>query len=336
MTRAVFLPTTGDPYIAQIWLESYKRYYSSYVDKLYVNINSGIDQEIMDHTCSLFRQVGAEIITHPGLINHGKALSELLDISFEDHILIVEEDFYMLEDNDIDKWFRRVENSPNLAVVSPRGSADAKLIERVEEKFNVDSSLHLQPHFWPSLCCIHRSKLEQTDKHFDSKDYPPSEYIKELDWTPPVRQCGDTFVWTSIQLRAMQMEFAYYTQWRLCDVLNMGKDFKPPWIHMGSTSQTVNGWLLDDKMVPLGHRKFGGGPYPFPSVPAPGSESHCEQLVAFWLLCYQRFPLQNESCLYFNDLYGKALTKLAAALKLDQSHVFSYMCTFQKYLKDIL
>lgn len=338
-SRAVLLPTTGDPYIVSTWLESYRKFWQDAGAKLYVNLNSGIDEVVMDYSVSLCKQIpNTETVVHDGLIDHGNAITELLNKCSEETVFIAEEDYYILSSGHLERWFNTVEQNPNSAIVSYRGSCTSELMAATVKKYNITNPLYqTQSNFWPSLVCVNRSHLEKTDKNFRAKAFQPGEYIKELDWTPSSQQCGDTFVWMSLQLRALGLDFIYENQWRLCDVIAKGNRWVPPWVHIGSTSMTVNGALLDENMRTLNSRKKQGWPSKYPAVPPPGGESHFEQCAAFWYLtlAHHRIPADHPAQ-YFNEVYYNAINGFVKACNLNQTRISQWYELFKHYLSKVL
>ena len=320
-SRAAVLPTLGDPYVAGLWLASYRKYWHREVDKLYVYVNSGVEDPVFNYTVDMFKGMGAEVITARHLVDHGPALTAMIEQSTEKHIYIVEEDFYMMASNNIDRWFGMIERGEVDAVVSERGCCGTEIIEKLRTTYNIQGKAAGQPNFWPSLCLASRDALLATDRNFAAKCFPAGQKVIG-DWAPTVDTAGDTFVWASIQLRAQGLRFHYEDQHRLIDVLYRGPGFKPPWLHFGSTSTTLNGGLLDSEMKLLGNRGEGARPSSFQGVPDEGIRVHFETKMAFWKLLVDRFPIaHNHPAAYFNQIYSEAIDRSIIGCGLRRAEV---------------
>jgi len=315
-SRAAVLPTLGDPYVAKIWLTSYERFWHNEIDKLYVYVNSGVEDPVFNYTVDLFKAAGAEVITARNLVDHGPALTAMIDQATEENIYIVEEDFYMMSSGNIKQWFEMVEGGVVDAVVSERGCCGTEIIDKLRSTYNIQGKAATQPNFWPSLLVTGRDKLLATDHNFAAKCFPAGEKVIG-DWAPTVDTAGDTFVWASIQLRAQNLRFHYENQWRLIDVTSTRPGWVPPWLHFGSTSTTLNGGLLDENMRMLGNRNPNAAPYAHQTVPDEGIRVHFETKMAFWKLLCNRFAIPaGHPAEYFNKVYSDAIDRSVVACGL--------------------
>ena len=71
MSRAALLPTPGDPFLVKYWLENYAKYWREEVDKLYVYLNTPIEDGVVSYIQELIEGYGASFkyvdhqIEHP-------------------------------------------------------------------------------------------------------------------------------------------------------------------------------------------------------------------------------------------------------------------------------
>ncbi len=335
MSRAMLLPTPGDPYVSSLWLACYKKFCQPQAGQLYAIINSGLETSAFEYTCELFQAAGAKITTYPHLCSHGAALKELVEKATEDYVMVMEDDFYILEAGHVDRWFQAVEKKEVDAVVSPRGCCDARIMDRISATFHLEGKDTLQTNFWPCLVVIDRSYFDRTDMIMGAHQFPAGVYIPQINFTPDFDSAGDTFVWMSIQLRGLGLTFLSEDQYRLIDVLYM-KLFPPPWVHFGSCSTSLNGALLDDQGKSLGNRSQELSPG-FPPVPDEGIRDHFETKYAFWKLLLQHFPIpQGHPAAYFNEVYGDAIERSIQGCQLRPNKIRSYQETFAKILAPVL
>jgi len=243
MSRAAFVPT-DDPFVSLLFFRTFKDVWLDEVDKLYVCYNLDIDKKIVDYIEKRFKEsVKVVWIYVDHRIGAGEPISRCLDVCEEDLIVLMENDGYVYKKGVIGQCFARIESGECDALGSPRGSCSMELYRVSMNKFGNPVG---GPHFEPAFFFVKRKDLLKTDQNFDSRRFPQGEYIKELDWTPrDDDQCGDTFVWASIQLRAMGLRFCYIPQCRIHPQYNRLQDAPPfGWVHAGSLSSGWGGGLL--------------------------------------------------------------------------------------------
>ncbi len=335
MSRAMFLPTPGDPYIALGWLSSYKKFCMEAVDKLYVNINSPAPKEVVDYIEEEFKKVGACVVRHNKFIGHGHALTELLDLCKEDHVFISEDDFYIQQQGMIDKWFKIIENKEKDLIVSMRGSVHPSLIKATAIKYSLFNKEAIEPNFWPSLFVARTKDLRKTDKNFEAKVFKNGEYIKEINYTPSEDMSGDTFVWMSMQLRHMGLKYQKELQWRMINVIRRWVS-TPPWIHVGSGSTSFNGHLFNKDMTMFGNERELL-PREITPLPNKGIKDHFEWKYAWWKMMKEAFPIPESSPLFkFGENYGRAIERTTRLYNLNQNFIDHHERAYFTILSPIL
>jgi len=174
-------------------------------------------------------------------------------LSKEDLIILIEDDFFIFTPGKVNECFQKIEVDGCDAIGSPRGSCGKEIWVASKKKYNLDYSAYgdVGPNFWPTGFFCKRSDLLKTDLNFASKTFVPGEYSKELDHTFAEINHGDTFVWGSIQLRALGLRFQNIPQFHMSPtepqdkqnkVMNW-KDGEPSYIHVGSLSSGWGGYL---------------------------------------------------------------------------------------------
>lgn len=339
-SRAAILPTPGDPYINNLWLSSYKKLWSSEIDKLYICLNSGLDNVVLNWVAEQYTKLGCHVIVKNTYLNHGRAIRECLETCTEQYVLLLEDDFYILRSGQVDRLFKVVESGKADAVASLRASCGQELHKQLVKRFNLVGAESLEPNFWPCLFLSDKKHLLNTSQWFDSYNFTEGKYYKELDWTPPSMESGDTFVRTSIELRGMGLKFHLEPQHRNTtnDLFSypQGRGMftqNLPWTHFGSSSTSLNGSLLDENDCSLGN-KHAGKKCSSPVIQDEHIREDYERRVALWKLCFDRFPIAKEknTPTYFNDIYSKALNKLIDSCNLNREKIG----TFQSIYKNVL
>lgn len=335
MSRAILLPSTGDPYITAAWITAYKKYCEQHVDKLYVCINSSLEEKVANYVVDSFKALGAEVLQFDKHLDHGPALTSLLDICKEDYVFVAEDDFYIQHPTILDQWFKEVESGNIDMIGSKRGCVGPEIIKSTVSKFNLTSPLDHQPNFWPCLIVVKASDLRRTDKNFAAKRFEAGKHIPQLSFTPTVSTGGDTFVWASIQLRALGLKIKDVNQNRFIDVITSG-NFPPPWVHLGSSSTSLNGHLLDENMIPIGNTLMTK-PMGFPPVPDEGIREHHSRKFAYYKVFNNAFPIEGSSdAAYFNKLYRDAVSRTIQGCALPPAKVSEAETVIRKILQPIL
>jgi hypothetical protein len=346
MSRAALLPTPGDPYIVAAWLQHYKNIWKDEVDKLYIHFNSRLEKPVMDYITSLAESMGADCSYTKNWMGHGEALKVIFDRSTEDHVLLIEDDGYILQKGATNKFFKFVESGNFDAVVNGRASCSMELLEKERQVFNLQGNMIHLPHFWPCFFFSHKKTLQDTDQNFAAKNWNAGDTIVELDnWVTPTNLSADTLGWVSLQLRYKKYRFFYVPDGRsttedywLWD-RKMGIFADPPiapWIHFGSTSSGISGTLLDDEMKPLENRERGV-PGKLPTMPDDHIRDDYARRIALWKLCWKLFPIpQDNPAEYFNEIYGRSLDRCIKGCGLEIPRIEKYMRIYATSLAESL
>ena len=335
MTRAAILPTTGDPYVSQLWANSCERVWGDEIDKIYVRVNSFADPAVREHSASIYRSLGAEVSVVDYPMDHGPAITDLVHEVQEDHILILEDDFYIKQPGAVTEWFEEVESGAYDIVGSMRGCTGAGIMEKTAEVFGLVGDEALQPNFWPCLLVASKEDLLRTDEDFAGKVFEANEAIPYIDFVPPELVCGDTFVWASIQLRGLGLRCGQRNQWRLIDVLSSNY-YDCPWVHLGSSCAIDNGMLVNENWNSIlgRHQKLMGGD---PTPPDEGLRENYCRLVGWVALMLENLPIPAESsAAWYNGVYGQFIGSTIAERGLSPSKVAYYSNELGKILAPLL
>jgi len=215
--RAALLPIYGEMFhTVGLWMQQYQRWQDR-VDKLVVDHNN---------------------------MSHGNSIREMVIGTKHEYLLLIEQDAVILDPDFLDKCFKMVESGEVDFVGSPRMSCHPQIAKAAKDKWdlNYEGFGDKGPNFWPNFFICKRSDLLKTDLHFEAKSWRVGDHISELDYTVVDENIsGDTFVWASIQLRAMGLKYHEVPQYHASpyDIENHRKkeglwDGKCPWFHFGS------------------------------------------------------------------------------------------------------
>ena len=307
-TRAVIMPTIGDPYRAGLFLSAYRKCIKNEVDKLYVFLNSPADEAVVNYTKEMYEREGAEVIVSYGHQHQTILLTTLLEICKEDTVLILEDDFYITQPGHVDRWFSMIESGQVDAVGSPRGCTSAEMMNRTSKVFNLDPSLNQRTNFWPALY-VGRTEdlLRIREKEYGPYTHPVDTYIPELDITTTQVETWDVFAWVSVQLRALGLKFHIEDQNNWIDVW-ITKRQPVHWIHTGAGSSSFLGHLITPDGKSIGQRDALPNTSELAIIQGDSMLWITETKQAVWEMILDHFPIPADSpAAYFNDVYASAL-----------------------------
>jgi hypothetical protein len=339
MSRAVILPTPGDPFLLNYWLKYFDKVWSDEIDTLYIYLNTPIEKEayeFMRDLCNERKKVN--LLYEPNQIDHGVCIDRTLDIVKEDYVMLLEDDCFILQKGNIEKCFKQLENGECDIVASKRGSCSTEILERAKELWNIDYSGYGDHgcNFWPNLFFTHKENLLNTDRNFSARKWLKGMEIKELgNFIAPVDLYGDTFVNTSLQLRHKGLTIRYIPQ---ChghpDDINhyesktyLFANNSVPWFHVGSLSSGICGILTDDKGRSLYRRLLD------PERDSDTLPSYCntemermefERRVQWFETFYENVEekqIDKYKLWDLHELYGLAIERVKVQYKLNRKRI---------------
>ncbi len=254
MSRAALLSTCGDPFILLAGIKLFQRSWHQEIDRLYINYNNHAKipaYVVGDCLKELVTDPRIHIIYHSEGIGNGPPITELLKLSSEDNILLLEDDFYIFQSGIVDGYFKKIESGETDLLGSARYTY-GEVAQAAEKKYNLDYRGEGDIGFgwWPTGFYCKRSDLLKTDLDFGSKKYSKGEYFKELDHTFSEDSYTDTFTWASLQLRYMGLRDINIPQYHASPFeIEEYNEKKYKWsqpigyIHGGSLSAGYGGYL---------------------------------------------------------------------------------------------
>jgi hypothetical protein len=340
MSRAALLPTPGDPYIIAAWLNLYNRVWKNEVDKLYIHLNSRLEDPVMDYVKDLCQQCNADVTFTKSWMGHGQALKVIYDKCSEENILLIEDDAYITKPGVVDSAFKYVEDNQVDCVVTTRGSCTESLRIKEAEVFNLTGELFWKPNFWP---CFFFSKKETIKdcNNLATFDIEAGTHIEELNWVAPEHISMDTFGKVSMELRKKNLRFLCIhdgrstTEDMWLSEQKQGIFASPPiapWIHFGSTSSGISYSLLDKDLKPLENR-LNSNPVKLPVMQDDHIKDDYERRISLWFLCYKYFPIPESSpAFYFNKVYRESLERLIGVCDLNRTRLNKYIDIYTELL----
>jgi len=323
--RAAFLPLSGDPFVACLWLKFFKEVWQDEVDALYVCYNTDIDKKVVDFITKRFEhpKIHFTYIDHPA--GASATLDTYFNVSKEETLLLIEEDGFIWKKGLVDSLFEKIECGEYDAIGSPRMSCTPGIAEATRIKYNLDYSGvgDKGPNFWPNFFFIKRDDLEKTTLHFGAKSWKKGEIIPGLGLKCEGDENGDTFVWMSIQLRAMGLRFLEVPQCHCYPLdiddkltgerLWLNADFG--WLHSGSLSASWN-VFLDGKYAQDSSDFF---------------KQEMETRVALWSMASELEPYEEIED--FKKKYDKGIMNLISHYHMDISRISKKIFMYKEVLK---
>lgn len=269
-SRAALLPHPADPFLFSYWLKMFERVWQDEVDKLYIYISSPIEADVRNYMIDLCNaNPKISLQWNDQITDHGIALDRMLDIVTEDYIFIVEDDGFIFKPGFVNKYFETIETGQADVVASARGSCATEILEAAKAKWGLsyEGIGDRGPNFWPCFFWCRKELLMRTDRNFRAKHWKQGDIVPgiELVVANPNGIVGDTFVNTSMQIRAMipdhriHMVPQYHGSPLDLDDYAANRNLwngYAPWTHVGSLSSGTHGVLRDDYGRPLARRSI--------------------------------------------------------------------------------
>ena len=357
MSRAVFLPSAGDPFLLSLWYETWKKW-RHIVNRLYVYYNGPVEKEVVDYVHNLYNQDNIEFVYPDNermkfvyvkdSTMHGEALKALTQLATEEIILFMEDDGYILKPEYAENVFKQIESGEYGLAGSPRGSCSANIWNKASKFYNLDYSGYGDkgPNFWPNFFFCRRSNLLKTDLHFWAKHWEKGEYIEELDLAVDEHTVGDTFVWGSMQLRYIMKtenrkileipQYHAHPYWE-SDLREKQNIFDGicPWVHCGSLGGGMYGILTTDQGIPLSERKKDRkSPQAGDKLPeyakTEAEKREWENRCAVYELSYYLFKDQAKAIEDFGKEYIKGVERIKRQYGLDNGRIYALENQYRK------
>lgn len=314
MSRAVFVSAGGDPFILLLVHKLFKERWYDEVDRFWVcyNNHSKIPLDVVSEVLGkLVKDPKVNLMYYQRGIGNGMPITQMCHASHEDNVMLLEDDGFIFSNGVVDECFKKIEDGSYDAGGSPRFSCGVEVGEASKKKYNLDYTGYgdVGPNFWPNFFFCKREDLMKTDMNFASKTWEAGERSEELDHTFKEQNHGDTFVWTSVQMRAMGLKFFEVPQNHASPTELADKELKTMnyigdpmrWIHGGSLSAGMGGYLSGE--VP-GHE-------------TKQQRQEMETRVAFWTIASDVIEGFDD----FKKVYKEGIKSLTANAKLNTGRI---------------
>ncbi len=325
MSRCAFLSAGGDVLLLNLAIHFFKNVWQDEVDKMYICYNGIIEPKVLEFAKKIAVHPKIEFLYVPYPLGFGLPFTTCFNASKEDLILLLEDDGYIYKKGLVDECFKLIESGEYDMVGSPRRSCSDGIWNKSKEKYNLDYSGidDVGPNFWPNFFFCKRSDLLKTTLDFGGHGWAKGEYVKELDFTAENEEAGDTFVWISMQLRALGLKAKTFNQCHAMpeEIEEYNKKFRNwqgqpfGWIHAGSLSSGWNGFL-DGKYTP---------------TPEGYGLQELETRVAFWTIASDIEPFDEIK--EFKDKYVAGIIAMIEHYNLDTTRIRKKMNIYKQLLR---
>lgn len=302
MSRAAFLPVTGDPYVLYNCLKYFYDVWSPEVDKLYLAVCSTVDQStIFNVLRDLANHPKISLIYVDHILAHGDAIDVILSQCNEDYVVLVEDDAFIHKPGVVDHYFSLLENNTYDLIGSERTSCTPNLIELARTRWSLDFSGlgDNGPAFWPCFLWTKTEYLKKTDRIFRNYKHPAGTNLFGTVLTEDA--VGDTFVWASLQLREQGLRILKIPQYH-CSPLDWDQVVswgplvaEAKYMHTGSLSSGIQSFLLDSNGIALSDLNNASARPSVLRIPATEQEVYeLERRVAWWKESYSNKTLPED------------------------------------------
>jgi hypothetical protein len=336
MSRAALLPTLGDPVLLNFWFRFYKNFQDE-IDTLYVRVASPLSEDILDYLTPEVRDLDFKILRWPTRAQHGDNINAILEECTEDHIILMEDDVFVLQPNRIGPLFQRIEDDEVDCIGSTRGCCSPELIAAITDEFGLsdmpaspEHPLNQCPNLWPSVFLSKAETLKATTRDFNAARWAPGESIEGLRWVSDKEECGDTFVRTSIELRAAgcRIDYVHQNHAGPVDIQQSKTEVglfgpPPPWVHFGSLSTFMtpflNSWGTDEEPA-------------LPPIPQAAADEYMRR-VGLFLVIAEHGMSDDPAMKKFNAGYNEYIERFASIDKLSRDRIQEYADIYTRLLK---
>ena len=331
MSRAVFLPTPGDPFLLKLWFKYYKLWFEE-IDTLYILVNSVDDEAVINYIKSnalkfpnvSFRHVSRQM-------EHGEALENMFEKATEDHVMFVEDDCFIFRSGSVDASFKLLESGDYDVVGSPRGSCSKGIWDMAQNKWGLDYSGvgDVGPNFWPNFFFTSREILNNTSKHFGAKTWQKGELIRGLELEAEEMETSDTFVAGSLEVRGLvpKEKILHAPQYHgATDDMKDYHERKNLWdgrawmVHAGSLSSGYKGLLNTDRW--LDSRSFI----------TQQEKLELERRVAFWSMAIKEAEKDIWLAPY-KQTYGAGIYRLVSFYGLNKNRIEKRIKIYERLME---
>ena len=339
MTRAAVLPTPGDPFLNKLWFKLFEKYWQNEVDKLYVLVNSKIEDSVVNFLRGMYTSNPKVVFLYRDhMIEHGWALKELILACKEDLIMLVEDDGMIFKSGAVKEQFDRIESGEFDVIGGHRQSSTPKIAEAVQRKFY---TADLESFLWPNFLFTKTKYLMRTDLEFGAKGFKAGETVPILEAIFEEDQAMDTFGWATIQLYAQNLNIDFIEQYHAMaeDIMFYEQktrmwDGQAKWCHWGSLSGMMTNWLRDDFGRPLESRSrvdtSVGVLGHSGELDSEGGRMDFESRVAHTMLAFEKTFAECKEIDDFRKQYEGALQRLIAAFGLNTTNIFTKMRIYKE------
>ncbi len=329
----------------RFWLRHFEQVWSSEVDELIVSINSSAEPAVAEYMKAIVRETPkAKLIYTDHQTDHGIAIDQALNAA-GDLVMLIEDDAFVLERGKVAGCFAVLERGEQDIVGSPRGSCAQEIWDAVRDSFGLMFAPDgdVGPNFWPNFFFSRTQLLLDTDRNFCGAGWAPGEMVPGINHRAREQCYGDTFVNTSLQLRAKNPRIAVVAQHhghpqdmeQRAEGLGL---WKPgvPWFHMGSLSSGVTGVLMTDDGRPLTVKSKEPQPegWRIPLYATTEMERiEWERRVAWWSMALESADEDpGDPIPGFREEYRGALARLVEQYGLAQGRIIRSMVGYKELL----
>jgi len=337
MSRAAILPYPGDPFLLNFWLHFFDNVWHDEVDKLYIYLNTPAEAGVVDYIRKLcLERPKISFIYENTRTDHGIGIDRTIDLVEQDLVMLIEDDGFIFRKGYVENSFKAIESGDFDVVGSKRGSCHPEISIKAKEIWGLDYEGYGDQgcNFWPNFFFTKKEILLKTDRNFRGKAWYKGEKIEALN-NYEVQAAvinGDTFVNTSLQIRAIIPQARIFTQpqyhantYDLEDASENKNlfDGRAPWVHVGSLSSGVSGVIRDQHNRALDRRLIdppgAKTSLPYEWCTTEPERREWERRVTWWEMFVDHFETQSEKALNITP----DITNYASLYRLGLFHVKS-------------
>jgi len=256
MSRAVLVPSIGDPFLINLWYKLCHHYWIKEVDKIYISIDSH-NEPLFGETAKYFDTL-AEDKKFKIIYNDDRGMATNFEKVFnacqENYFAFVQEDAFIFKSGELDRQFRKLEIGIVDVIGTPMQDYTSFLSNDLAEQFNIHNRFLLERglSLWQNFLFGNWKMWSLAKPQFAPISWKKGTKIEWLDnYKLPEDANLDILVETIFKLRKYNAKFSYVAQTLMVTIDAFRYLDINFWIHVNNLS-SIMGFIVGD----FGELKF--------------------------------------------------------------------------------
>jgi hypothetical protein len=316
-SRAILLPSIGDPFLLELWFSRSYPKFKNEVDHVYICLDSNQNEkwqsEVKQHIIETYSKLPNISI----FFSEKAGLSSTIETAFKrcqhTYFAYIQEDAYVYKEGEVDRCFELLECDTVDVVATPMYCYSGILNGLLSDVTGGKEPYlhHLGFAFWQNFFFSSVKTIRETNCNFEPKQYRKGERIPYLNQEAPDTVSLDVMAEISFQLRVLGKRFKYVSQGLGVHDLNFSPLDVNFWQHVNSLSSITTYLVNETAMPPVGDESVS-------------LKTELERRVAWWIVAAKTHGVPKDLTSPIGRYYWRyaaMINKIISDYKLDQKNV---------------